>query len=82
MNYSLVALIERGLPKVSIFGGHREKCYYGLRITPQGMTERVPLTSHLPKCKVDKHHLLKVEVEHLTTVVDGEEAEGPLKASR
>jgi hypothetical protein len=82
LNYSLMAMMERGLPTMPVFGKRREKCRYSYRITPQGMTERVPLTRHLPKCRVDEHHPLKAEVEHLTTGVGGEEAKGPLKASR
>jgi len=82
LNYCLKALIDKGFVKMGNFKKSKNKFKYVYLLTPQGIAERVMLTSHFLQRKMEEYEALKAEIERLRAEV---EANGnpPLgKASR
>jgi len=82
LNYCLNALIDKGFVKMGNFQKSKNKFKYVYLLTPQGIAEKVALTSRFLKRKMDEYDALKVEIEALKAEVGDEEANGLGKASR
>ena len=66
VNYSLRALIERGLVKASNFSRNPNKLGYAYVLTPAGIVEKTLLTGRFLKRKVEEYEALKLEIEVLS----------------
>jgi EPS-associated MarR family transcriptional regulator len=73
VNYCLKALIEKGFVKMSNFQQSKNKFKYVYLLTPQGIAEKVALTSRFLKRKLDEYGALNLEIEALKTEI-GENA--------
>jgi EPS-associated MarR family transcriptional regulator len=82
LNYCLKALIDKGFVKMGNFQKSKNKFKYVYLLTPQGIAEKVALTSRFLKRKMEEYDALKVEIEALKAEVGVEEASGLGKASR
>ena len=71
VNYSLRALIERGLVKAGNFSRNPNKLGYAYVLTPAGITEKTALTGRFLKRKMDEYEALKVEIQSLTVEASG-----------
>jgi len=69
LNYCLKALIDRGWVKVQNFSQSKNKFGYIYVLTPQGIAEKVELTSRFLKRKIEEYDALKVEIEALKAEV-------------
>jgi len=69
LNYCLKALIDKGWVKVQNFSQSKNKFGYVYVLTPQGIAEKVALTSRFLKRKMEEFEALKVEIEALKTEV-------------
>ena len=65
LNYCLNALIDKGFVKVSNFQQSKNKFKYVYLLTPQGILEKVAMTSRFLKRKMDEYDALKGEIEAL-----------------
>lgn len=65
LNYCLNALIAKGLMKLENFHNSQHKLKYVYLLTPQGIAEKVALTSRFLKRKMHEYDALKVEIEAL-----------------
>ena len=65
VNYSLRALIERGLVKAGNFSRNPNKLGYAYVLTPTGIAEKRLLTSRFLKRKVDEYEALRLEIDTL-----------------
>jgi EPS-associated MarR family transcriptional regulator len=70
LNYCLKALIDKGFVKMQNFQNSKNKFKYVYLLTPQGITEKVTLTSRFLKRKMEEYEALKVEIEALKSEVD------------
>ena len=66
VNYSLRALIERGLVKAGNFSRNPNKLGYAYVLTPAGIMEKTLLTGRFLKRKVEEYEVLKLEIEVLS----------------
>jgi EPS-associated MarR family transcriptional regulator len=66
MNYCLKALIDKGLVKVQNFSQSKNKFGYIYVLTPQGILEKVTLTSRFLKRKQAEYEALRAEIGGLT----------------
>lgn len=66
MNYCLNALIDKGWVKVQNFSQSKNKFGYIYVLTPQGIVEKVTLTSRFLKRKQAEYEALRREIEGLT----------------
>ena len=66
VNYSLRALIERGLVKARNFSRNPNKLGYAYALTPAGIVEKTLLTGRFLKRKVEEYEALKQEIEVLS----------------
>ncbi len=66
VNYSLRALIERGLVKAGNFSRNPNKLGYAYVLTPTGIAEKTFLTGRFLKRKVEEYEALKLEIEVLS----------------
>ena len=66
VNYSLRALIERGLVKAGNFSRSPNKLGYAYVLTPTGIAEKTFLTGRFLKRKVEEYEVLKLEIEVLS----------------
>ena len=82
LNFCLNALIEIGFVKVGNFQTSKNKFKYVYLLTPQGIAEKVELTSRFLKRKLEEHDALKAEIEALKAEVGDEEANGLGKGCR
>jgi EPS-associated MarR family transcriptional regulator len=82
LNYCLKALIDKGFVKMGNFQKSKNKFKYVYLLTPEGIAEKVALTSRFLKRKMEEYDALKVEVEALKAEVGEDEANGLGKASR
>jgi EPS-associated MarR family transcriptional regulator len=64
-NYCLNALIDKGFVKMANFSKSKNKFKYVYLLTPQGIAEKVALTSRFLKRKMEEYVALKVEIEAL-----------------
>ena len=70
LNYCLKALIDKGWVKMQNFSQSKNKFGYIYVLTPQGLSEKIALTSRFLKRKMQEHDALKVEIETLKSEVD------------
>ncbi len=63
VNYSLRALIERGLVKAGNFSRNPNKLGYAYVLTPAGIVEKTLLTGRFLKRKVEEYEALKLEID-------------------
>ena len=69
LNYCLKALIEKGWVKVHNFSQSKNKFGYVYVLTPQGIAEKLALTSRFLNRKLSEYEALKVEIDGLQTEV-------------
>lgn len=65
VNYSLRALVEKGMVKAQNFSGSDKKLAYAYILTPRGLAEKSMLTARFLKRKMEEYEALKVEIESL-----------------
>jgi len=70
INYCLRALIDKGLVKARNFKNSRNKSAYAYKLTPQGLDEKVRVTSRFLKAKLEEYEELKTEIEALRREVE------------
>ena len=70
LNYCLKALIDKGSVKMQNFQNSKNKFKNVYLLTPQGIAEKVTLTSHFLKRKMEEYEAMKVEIEALKSEVD------------
>ena len=69
VNYCLTALIEKGLVKIENFSQSKNKFKSVYLLTPQGVAEKMALTSRVLKRKMQEYDALKAEIEELKVEV-------------
>jgi EPS-associated MarR family transcriptional regulator len=69
LNYCLKALIDKGWVKVHNFSQSKNKFGYIYVLTPQGIAEKLALTSRFLKRKLSEYDALKAEIEGLQAEV-------------
>ncbi len=69
LNYCLNALIDKGLVKMQNFSRSKNKFKYVYLLTPQGIAEKLVLTSRFLKRKTEEYDELKAEIEALKVEV-------------
>ena len=69
LNYCLKALIDKGWVKVHNFSQSKNKFGYIYVLTPQGIAEKLALTSRFLNRKLSEYEALKVEIDGLQTEV-------------
>lgn len=79
LNFCLNALIDKGFVKMANFQKSKNKFKYVYLLTPQGIAEKVALTSRFLKRKMQEYDALKLEIEALKSEVS-EYQEGGQKA--
>jgi EPS-associated MarR family transcriptional regulator len=72
LNYCLNALIDKGFVKMQNFQSSKNKFKYVYLLTPQGIAEKVALTSHFLKRKIEEYEALKVEITVLKSEVNSQ----------
>ncbi len=65
VNYSLKALMERGMVKVQNFSRSERKLAYAYVLTPHGLAEKTKLTARFLKRKMDEYDAVKNEIDSL-----------------
>ena len=65
VNYSLRALVEKGMVKAQNFSSSDKKLAYAYILTPKGLAEKSMLTARFLKRKMDEYEALKFEIESL-----------------
>ena len=70
LNYCLNALIDKGFVKVSNFQQSKNKFKYVYLLTPQGIAERVFLTTRFLLRKMQAYEALKAKIEQLRAEVE------------
>jgi len=70
LNYCLNALIDKGFVKMANFSKSKNKFKYVYLLTPQGIAEKVALTSRFLKRKMEEYEALKAEIEALKSECD------------
>lgn len=71
INYSLKALIERGMVKAQNFKKSETKLAYAYVLTPQGIAEKTKLTARFLKRKMEEYEALKTEIDSLQHALNG-----------
>jgi EPS-associated MarR family transcriptional regulator len=71
VNYSLRALVDRGMVKAQNFSKSERKLAYAYVLTPQGLAEKTKLTARFLKRKMEEYEALKAEIESLQQLVVG-----------
>ena len=82
LNYCLKALIDKGFVKMDNFQKSKNKFKYVYLLTPQGIAEKVALTSRFLQRKMQEYEALKVEIEALRTEVGKYESNDLIKANQ
>ncbi len=82
VNYCLNALITKGFVKMGNFQKSKNKFKYVYLLTPQGIAEKLLMTSRFLTRKMEEYDALKVEIEALKEEVVEEYANDLKKASR
>lgn len=67
LNYCLNALIGKGFVKMANFQKSKNKFKYVYLLTPQGIAEKVALTSRFLQRKLEEYEALKAEIDTLKT---------------
>lgn len=65
LNYCLKALMEKGWIKMQNFQNSKNKFKYVYLLTPQGVAEKVGLTSLFLERKIQEYEALKAEIDSL-----------------
>lgn len=65
VNYCLKALMDKGFVKMGNFQKSKNKFKYVYLLTPQGIAEKVALTSRFLHRKMAEYDALKLEIEML-----------------
>ena len=65
LNYCLNALMDKGWVKMQNFQNSKNKFKYVYLLTPQGIAEKVALTSRFLERKMEEYEALKAEIESL-----------------
>jgi EPS-associated MarR family transcriptional regulator len=81
LNYCLKALMDKGWVKMQNFQNSKNKFKYVYLLTPQGIAERVALTSRFLNRKMQEYEALKAEIESLHQDVQQAGKPDSLKAS-
>ncbi len=71
VNYSLKALMERGMVKVQNFSRSERKLAYAYVLTPHGLAEKTKLTARFLKRKMEEYEALKSEIDSLQYALNG-----------
>ena len=69
VNYSLRALVERGMVKAQNFSSSDRKLSYAYILTPKGLAEKSLLTARFLKRKVAEYEALRAEIESLQSAI-------------
>ncbi len=77
VNYSLNALIAKGLVKVQNFSQSQNKFGYMYLLTPAGIAEKMALTGSFLKRKMDEYEALRLEIEGLQSEIEAKSSEAP-----
>jgi len=80
LNYCLKALIDKGWVKVHSFSQSKNKFGYIYVLTPQGLNEKLTLTSRFLKRKMSEYESLKAEIEILQAEMKTQDTAEALKA--
>jgi EPS-associated MarR family transcriptional regulator len=70
LNFCLKALIDKGFVKMGNFQNSKNKFKYVYLLTPQGISEKITLTSRFLKRKLDEYEALKEEIQKLRNEVN------------
>ena len=81
LNYCPKALMDKGWVKMQNFQNSKNKFKYVYLLTPQGIVERVALTSRFLDRKMQEYEALKAEIESLHKDVQQAGKQDSLKAS-
>jgi EPS-associated MarR family transcriptional regulator len=81
LNYCLKALVDKGWVKMQNFQNSKNKFKYVYLLTPQGIAERVALTSRFLDRKMQEYEALKAEIDSLHQDVQQAGKQDSLKAS-
>ena len=65
LNYCLKALMDKGWVKMQNFHQSKNKFKYVYLLTPQGVSERMALTSRFLQRKMAEYEALKAEIDSL-----------------
>lgn len=76
LNYCLNALIDKGFVKMGNFQKSKNKFKYVYLLTPQGIAEKMALTSRFLKRKMEEYDALKAEIEALKAEVGEHQGNG------
>jgi EPS-associated MarR family transcriptional regulator len=76
LNYCLNALMDKGWVKMQNFQNSKNKFKYVYLLTPQGIAEKVALTSRFLERKMREYDALTVEIEALKSEVGEDEPSG------
>ena len=80
VNYCLNALMAKGLVKVHNFSQSQNKFGYVYLLTPAGIAEKMALTGHFLKRKLDEYEALRLEIEALQSEIAAKPNEVPVKS--
>ena len=80
LNYCLKALIDKGWVKVHNFSQSKNKFGYIYVLTPQGLSEKLKLTSRFLIRKLNEYESLKNEIESLQTEISIQNNDEVVKA--
>jgi EPS-associated MarR family transcriptional regulator len=69
LNYCLNALIDKGFVKMGNFQKSKNKFKYVYLLTPQGVAEKVALTTRFLERKMEEYEALKLEIDALRAEV-------------
>lgn len=76
VNYSLRALLDRGLVKVRNFRDSQNKLAYAYYLTPKGAEAKVRATASFLKRKMKEYETIQQEIEELKREVGAEAKHG------
>ena len=79
LNYCLKALIEKGWVKVHNFSQSKNKFGYIYVLTPQGIAEKLTLTSRFLNRKLSEYEALKAEIDGLHAEINTQNSGEALK---
>ena len=72
VNYSLRALVDRGMVKMENFKRSEKKLAYAYVLTPRGLAEKTRLTADFLKRKLEEYEALKTEIISLQQTVEND----------
>lgn len=70
LNYCLKALMDKGFVKLENFQNSRHKFKYVYVLTPAGIAQKMAMTGHFLKRKLEEYETLKNEIEALSAEID------------